>query len=595
MHRLALLTLLLAGCAAASTQTQSTTGRNFARRAPEIPIGNCAEIAPGLFRSAQPDLAGLEALAARGFKTVLNLRSHHSERAEAIALGLTVVEVPLQADLFGSEPPTEAQLKRLFDVLLDPTSRPLVFHCAHGADRTGTLAALYRIEVDGWTNDEAIEELQAFGFHNIYADLINYVRAYKRRGFTAPKRLLVVAPEKWHPLLADFIRFKRSLLPAELVSLEAALKTDGADDAERLKRYLYSRRAETGYVLLVGDGDVLPVRFMVLDRVTKEAFDTAFYPSDLYYADLCRSDGSFDDWNATRGGFHAGYFGEVRGEKNKGDAINFDGVDYRPDVAVGRWPVSTDEELKTVVTKSIAWEKSVERRRAAFFMVGGWVDVRDWMKELARKLPDSAVRLYGGKPGPTEKELISLVNDGAGLVLHAGHGSDWTWEGCFSANSIKSLKRTAVFVSAGCSTARFVTLPPYEGYIDAEGREHKGSNAGELFTAPPPPPACYQRGAHNPSGLGEQLVRGGPTGAVAYIGCNTGSQPCGLSLLEGFVIAAAESRDGRIGDWWSRAVAYYYDKEKLSELKPTADWYPPSIFFQGMKFMLFGDPSLRIP
>jgi hypothetical protein len=40
---------------------------------------------------------------------------------------------------------------------------------------------------------------------------------------------------------------------------------------------------------------------------------------------------------------------------------------------------------------------------------------------------------------------------------------------------------------------------------------------------------------------------------------------------------------------------YYYDKERLAQLKPTADWYPPSIFFQGMKFMLFGDPSLRLP
>jgi hypothetical protein len=24
------------------------------------------------------------------------------------------------------------------------------------------------------------------------------------------------------------------------------------------------------------------------------------------------------------------------------------------------------------------------------------------------------------------------------------------------------------------------------------------------------------------------------------------------------------------------------------------DWYPPSIFFQGMKFMLFGDPTLPL-
>jgi hypothetical protein len=38
-----------------------------------------------------------------------------------------------------------------------------------------------------------------------------------------------------------------------------------------------------------------------------------------------------------------------------------------------------------------------------------------------------------------------------------------------------------------------------------------------------------------------------------------------------------------------------YDQERLGSLKPNEDWYPPSIFFQGTKFMMFGDPSLRLP
>jgi hypothetical protein len=42
-------------------------------------------------------------------------------------------------------------------------------------------------------------------------------------------------------------------------------------------------------------------------------------------------------------------------------------------------------------------------------------------------------------------------------------------------------------------------------------------------------------------------------------------------------------------------LQYYHEKEKLAALKPTTDWYPPSIFFQGMKYILFGDPSLPLP
>jgi len=45
------------------------------------------------------------------------------------------------------------------------------------------------------------------------------------------------------------------------------------DDPERLKRKLFAlRQAEKiGYVRVVGDADVLSVRYMVLDRVTPPA------------------------------------------------------------------------------------------------------------------------------------------------------------------------------------------------------------------------------------------------------------------------------------------------------------------------------------
>jgi hypothetical protein len=33
----------------------------------------------------------------------------------------------------------------------------------------------------------------------------------------------------------------------------------------------------------------------------------------------------------------------------------------------------------------------------------------------------------------------------------------------------------------------------------------------------------------------------------------------------------------------------------LATLKPNHDWYPPSIFFLGMKYMVYGDPALRWP
>ena len=125
--------------------------------------------------------------------------------------------------------------------------------------------------------------------------------------------------------------------------------------------------------------------------------------------------------------------------------------------------------------------------------------------------------------------------------------------------------------------------------------EHKGTYAGEVFKAPPPPPAAYQKGRYNSLGLGKQLLRAGPNGAVAYIGCNTGGQPCGLALMDGFVKSWGSEPTARLGDCWMQAVCYYYDQEHLATIKPNADWYPPSIFFQAMKYMFYGDPSLKLP
>ena len=453
---------------------------------------------------------------------------------------------------------------------------------------------------------------------------------------------LILTPREFAPALAPYAQFKsRGGLPTEIVALEDVLadaEAKGADDAETVKRYLHRRWSQQGggdealrYVLLVGDADVFPVRYMALDRNTEPAFNYAFYPSDLYFADLAKADGSFEDWNGMRGtpgdaatAFHATYFGEVRGEHFKEDPINFDGIDYRPEVGLGRWPVSTRAEAERMVRKSMGYEQSLSntnlpmmRATAVFVAVGGWIENRPtmdawgpylpagwgldklyWRAEGEVPAPPDAPHPMPNYPPPTEANVVQAMNDGAGLIVHSGHGWDDGWAESLTAGALPNIQnadRLPIMMSAGCSTARFATLPPYEGYVDIYGVEHAGTNNGEVFTGPPPAPACYQRGAHNPSGLGEKLLRSSENGAAAYIGCNTGSQPCGMTLAAGFLATISSSPGARAGDCWKGAVTYYWEQERLADLTPNEDWYPPSIFFQGMKFMFFGDPTLPMP
>lgn len=431
---------------------------------------------------------------------------------------------------------------------------------------------------------------------------------------SAPPSLLIVAPSDLIAPLAPLVEHKaRTGIPTTTVALRDTLATLGVDDAERLKRFLYERRQQDRslhYVLLVGDADRMPVRFMVLDRVTEAAADTAFYPSDLYYADLCAHDGGFESWNGARDGFHADYFGEVHGEKNKQDPINLDGIDYVPEIAVGRWPVATPVEVTRMVQKTIAMETWVAEgggRSAAILGVPGWIDARATLQQIADRLPPawSIQRLWWQDRGKSDAAILAPSIDharaacasGIGVLLHAGHGSEHGFDQCLGLSQIGDLTNVHPFVvmSIGCTTARLCTLPPYEAYLDSSGKTHQGTNAGEHFSAPPPPPAVYQRDQHNPSSFGEQILRGTDHGAAAYIGCNTGGQPCALTLLSAFGEALGDPAKATLGDAWLFAVAEYHRRERLAQLKPTADWYPPSIFFQAMKYLLLGDPSLRLP
>lgn len=430
-------------------------------------------------------------------------------------------------------------------------------------------------------------------------------------------RALLIAPPGLLPAATEYARQRsqqdQSFSMSAVSLADALAQGHGRDDAEKLKTYLFQQwKHGVRSVLLVGDADVLPVRYMVLDRVTPPAFDYAFYPSDLYYADVARPDGSFDDWNASAQGFHAEYFGEVRGEKNKSDPINFDLVSYSPELCVGRWPVSTAGQVRAIAAKSLAYEsaarKSAIELRAVGVVTGNWVDVRSRFDRMLIALPRGWAfeRMYyrdgaWGGYAPEESRIVGELAGGASLVVHAGHGDEHVWEGCLSTRAVPEMTNDrfggAIMVSAGCSTGRFAGCPPYEAYEDISGTRHAGTNSGEVFSQPPPPPSCYTKGEFNHSGLGQELLRAERGGAVVYIGCNTGSQPCGVTLVEEFVREMGriqENEHPTLGDCWTAAVRNYLVRERVHDLKPDDGWYPPSIFYQPMKFMFFGDPTLPV-
>jgi hypothetical protein len=436
-------------------------------------------------------------------------------------------------------------------------------------------------------------------------------------GQESPVYLTIVGPRVWLAELEEYARARKPEVQSTVVAWEDLVeKSPGVDEPEKIKRFLYSQwqKREVGHLLLVGDASVTPVRYMVLDRATAAAHDYAFYPSDLYYADLAKSDGAFEDWNAMQDGIHGRYFGEVRGEKHKNDPINFDQIDYHPEIGVGRWPVRSLEELKTITGKTLQHEAAIQARRseaalASFIAVDGWIDSRPHLDQAAGCLSGWTIekRYYADRfrndqtMAPTEQEVAELFGRGPQLMFHAGHGHPDHWHACVTLSRLMKVETQGhwpIVLSAGCSTAVFAPQAPYESYVDIHGVRHPGTNAGQHFASPPPPAAAIQPVELTFRSMGTDLLVASPHGAVAYYGCATGSQPCALTLLTGFAQAVDRSANKgpvRLGDAYRQQIDYYIDAERLTELQPTESWYPPSIFFQGQKFVLFGDPTLTLP
>ncbi|HEX4765626.1 MAG TPA: tyrosine-protein phosphatase [Lichenihabitans sp.] len=112
--------------------------------------GNIHEIEPGVFRSAQLGADKLVALIdEHHIKTVLNLRGNDPGEgwydAEAKAVhdaGARYVSIGLS----DSHEPDPATLAKLVDAL-KTAPKPLLLHCAAGADRAGLASAIYEFLV----------------------------------------------------------------------------------------------------------------------------------------------------------------------------------------------------------------------------------------------------------------------------------------------------------------------------------------------------------------------------------------------------------------------------------------------------------------
>ncbi len=152
------------------------------------PVENFHKVTDGIYRGARPvDQLEIAKLAKMGIKTVINLQGGdlnspwigdlipyfedgetkaeiNQEGRIVNAYGMNYYSMPLNS--LGTVSKREAiRIEQVLEIMNDPEQQPVFVHCAHGADRTGMVIALYRVKYQNWSTRRAHNEMQNKG-HN---------------------------------------------------------------------------------------------------------------------------------------------------------------------------------------------------------------------------------------------------------------------------------------------------------------------------------------------------------------------------------------------------------------------------------------------
>jgi protein-tyrosine phosphatase len=130
---------------------------------PGVSLKNFGIIDGRIYRGAQPDKDDFSELKNIGVTTVIDLRldakSGSRERAEAA--GLKYVNIPID----DGKQPTDADVAAFLKLLDEVNTSKVYVHCAGGRHRTGSMLAIYRMVRNGWTVEQAYDEMLAYDFY----------------------------------------------------------------------------------------------------------------------------------------------------------------------------------------------------------------------------------------------------------------------------------------------------------------------------------------------------------------------------------------------------------------------------------------------
>ena len=170
---IALCLTLLTACAIPLTQADELATPRLDQWAQPINEQyNLYQMSPTLYRSALPDEAAKPLLDELHISTVINFLPE-SDDSWLKTSAIKHVQLPYRTNHVDDADVVAA----LRAIQTAQAQGPVLMHCKHGVDRTGLMAAMYRVVVQDWSKEDALKEMTqgGFGENSHFKDGVSYM------------------------------------------------------------------------------------------------------------------------------------------------------------------------------------------------------------------------------------------------------------------------------------------------------------------------------------------------------------------------------------------------------------------------------------
>jgi len=291
--------------------------------------------------------------------------------------------------------------------------------------------------------DSIVETLASPGFSKVLQD--NSSEFQTLRVTSAPENFsipsgeidyVIITPTAWRDALSDLVDLRTKSFKTLVYNAENIIQYhEGRDNAEKIRNFLQELYIyhNLKFVLLVGDVNHIPIRYVFNPDGANDdqyGFNETYKPTDLYYSCL------YGDWDIDGD--------NVFGESSKYCSEGVDEIFWEFNVAVGRIPANTIDDVLHYVEKVIHYETTYGDWFNRMLMIGaisnfeweypeyGATDeglLSDYIHNSTIPSYINVTKLYKSSPNyhsydnASKQAILDNFNSGVGIVNFAGHGT----------------------------------------------------------------------------------------------------------------------------------------------------------------------------